>query len=125
MAENSRPDRSSSPDDWEELLRYYRELETVIGDPDSDSETIILLIDRCEKLVGRLKMLHPAENDCKTKIEEACQRLNQLMPRIRQEKEKALHQLSTLKTGRAAMSAYQRPRLGMGFTEGKFLDNKK
>jgi hypothetical protein len=125
MAENSGPDRSASPDDWEELLRYYRELETVIGDPDSDPEAIILLIDRCEELVGHLKTLPPAENDCKTKILEARQRLNQLIPRIRQEKEKALHQLSTLKTGRSAMNAYQRPRLGMGFTEGKFFDNKK
>jgi hypothetical protein len=125
MVENVELNRVSSPDDWEELFRCYRELETELCKQNFDRESVAFLIDRLDKLFDCLKISNPAEIDFQPKLGEACQRLNELIPRLRQEKENVLRQITAIKTGRAVMSAYQKPRLGMGYTEGKFLDNRK
>lgn len=113
---------------WLDLLDNYQQLELALKDDDSDPEMIVSLIEQSETLFNQLKLkVETGEITLvdKEELTRSHQQSRQLIALINKEKGNILSQINALKSGKTALNAYQKPRLGMGYTEGKFLDNKQ
>jgi hypothetical protein len=130
MVEIAEPEENAMESDWTHLLDNYQRLETAVRDEDSDPELIGQLVDQSQRIIVRLMEWEKSPEYLREvasgqALADAQQQLERLITLIQREMAKVSQRMTVLKTGRSAMNAYQRPRLGMGFTEGKFFDNKK
>lgn len=105
----------------------YEKLLQIIGDPQTEPDQIIELCDQAgAKIANLVRLLHDQnQTDIRTRLEPIFQKLLQIIPLVETEKNKAYQSLIELKTGKRAVKSYAPPPVGMGYTEGKFLDQKK
>jgi hypothetical protein len=130
MVEPFAPNSTLQTESVGELQRVYREMEALVRDENFEPERMAALMDRSEELFGQLmeqaqSSVDPPGAFFREKLVDASEQLNRLIALLRMEKEEVFQQINSLKNSRSALSAYQRPQIGMGYTEGKFLDNKK
>lgn len=121
-------EQNTNSNEWELLLNYYQELEALLEDENSDPEMITSLIEKSDQLIEKLKSMPQISNEMVLTVEllaEISGQSQKLISLMNREKDKAMNQISILKSGKTAFNAYQKPRVGMGYTEGKFLDNRK
>lgn len=111
------------------LEECYNQLVEAIKDDQADPRKIASLVDDAERIVELLTSIWQSSpikeqgelelmKTVKVKADDIVQLLQKEMGHISES-------FKTLNTGRQALNAYGMPRIGMGYTEGKFVDRKK
>ncbi|HYH02948.1 MAG TPA: hypothetical protein VEC37_07585 [Bacillota bacterium] len=111
----------------QKLDLYYEKLLRITGDPETEPDQVIELSDQASMTITNLAKLlqNQRQADIRPRLEQLYQKLLQVMRLVENEKNKAYQALIDLKTGKRAVKSYGPPPVGMGYTEGKFLDQKK
>lgn len=111
------------------LEECYDELVKTINDEEADPKRITDLVGEAEEIMGSLShILEYSEFGEQTEIEilEAIKaKADALVNLLRGEMDNIIALSKKLTTGRQAIGAYDSPLIGLGYTEGKFVDRKK
>lgn len=111
------------------LEECYDELVKTINDEEADPKRITDLVGEAEEIMGSLShILESSEFEEQTEIEilEAIKaKADALVNLLRGEMDNIIALSKKLTTGRQAIDAYDSPLIGLGYTEGKFVDRKK
>jgi chromosome segregation ATPase len=113
--------------EFQKLDLCYRKLLQAITDVQSDPEKITKLADEAAKLIVELAGTLPnlSETEQKSQLEWLFHQLQQVIA-VTEGAMSKLHQaLRELNTGKQAIRSYRSPAVGIGYTEGTFLDQKK
>jgi hypothetical protein len=104
----------------------YEQLLLVIAAAHSEPEQILKLVDEAAALIAGLTD-YQGEMEARhwSQLEKLFCKLQQVIEVTAEEKNKICRAMSNLKTGKQAIQSYRPPAVGMGYTEGKFLDQKK
>ncbi len=111
------------------LEQCYNRLKDAIADEQADPQEIAFLVDDAERIVQLLSKLwqsspHRTEDELGL-MEKAKVKAEEIVRLLQQEMERITESFKSLSSGRQALNAYNSPRVGMGYTEGKFVDRKK
>ncbi|NLW55513.1 MAG: hypothetical protein GX050_02635 [Firmicutes bacterium] len=111
------------------LEQCYNRLEDAIKDEQADPQEIAFLVDDAERIVQLLSRLLRSsplkEEDEFELVQKVKVKAEAIVQLLREEMEYIFESFKSLNTGRQAINAYEGPRVGMGYTEGKFVDRKK
>ena len=105
----------------------YEKLLQITGEPQTSPDQVIELSDQAGAIIANLATLlqDQSQTNIRLRLEPVFQKLLQIIQLVEKEKNKAYQSLMELKTGKRAVKSYAPPPVGMGYTEGKFLDQKK
>jgi hypothetical protein len=105
----------------------YRKMLQSITDGESDPEKITELADEAVRLIEELTGTLPnlSASARKSQLEWLYHQLQQVIAVTEGAKMKLFHALRELNTGKQAIRSYRSPAVGIGYTEGTFLDQKK
>lgn len=111
------------------LEECYDELVKVINAEEADPQRITDLVGEAEEIVGSLSyVLESSEFEEQSEIEslEAIKtKADAIVNLLREEMDNIVALSKKITTGRQAINAYDLPMIGLGYTEGKFVDRKK
>lgn len=110
----------------ERLSLCYSQLTEAVQSETVSPEQIIALSDKAESIIAEIKK--DSAYRATVKPEEALELKRQadgLIGLIKDEMNKLASQISKLKSGSRAVKGYQSAPVGMGYSEGKFMDIKK
>lgn len=111
------------------LEKCYDELVKVIKAEEADPQRITDLVREAEEIMGSLSYTLKSsgiEDQVETEILEAIKtKADAIVNLLREEMDTIIALSKKITTGRQAMNAYDLPMIGLGYTEGKFIDRKK
>jgi hypothetical protein len=112
---------------FSELERCYGQLLQALNAPDSGPEQVMGLVDEATALIAGLPPLPEAADQIgyRLRLVKLADQLQQVITATEVEKSKLYQAIRELKTGKQAIRSYCPPAVGMGFSEGKFVDRKK
>jgi hypothetical protein len=110
-----------------ELEQCYGRLSQVMGNPAAEPGQIIELVAEAAALFARLpEQMQAAEHsEQRRQLAKLADQLQQTITVTMTEKNKLHQAILELKIGKQAISSYRPPAVGLGYSEGKFLDQKK
>jgi hypothetical protein len=105
----------------------YGQLLSVISDTQSEPEQILKLVDETTALIAGLvaELEKAGELAPRMQLEKVSHKLQQVIAVAINGKNQVYQAIMELKTGKQVINSYRPPAVGMGYTEGKFLDQKK
>jgi prophage DNA circulation protein len=105
----------------------YEQLLSVISDTQSKPEQILELVNETTALIAGLtaELEKTGEVVPRVQLEKVFHKLQQVIAVTVNGKNQVYRAMMELKTGKQAINSYRPPAVGMGYTEGKFLDQKK
>ncbi len=111
-----------------EIETCYEQLELMLANEKAEPEQIAELVFKSEQIFKQLtdevKNLDLSEENLE-KFQSLAVKLHQLMSKLTLEINKVNELILSLKKGKQVVTAYNtQPSVGMGFTEGKFIDRK-
>jgi hypothetical protein len=106
----------------------YEQMLPVIGNADVDPDKIEALVDETNTLF--LKIAAEMEKEAigseqRIQLTKLADRLQLVITAVQMAKKQIYQSMVDLKTAKQAINSYRPPAVGMGYTEGKFLDQKK
>ena len=111
------------------LEECYDQLNEVIKDDNADPRRITELVDESERIVKSLASKIESsgiKDQDEAEILQAIKiKADAIVNLLREEMASITELFLNLKTGRQALNAYDIPPIGLGYTEGKFVDRKK
>ncbi|HEY8464805.1 MAG TPA: hypothetical protein VIM29_12510 [Bacillota bacterium] len=116
---------------WETELKkldcLYEQLLKVAADPQADPEQVVALSTEADAVISGWIAKLPSRpgRDARPQLEQLQQKLFRIRRLVETERNKAFQSLKNLKAGKRAVQSYRPPTVGLGYTEGKFLDTKK
>jgi hypothetical protein len=105
----------------------YDQLLQVLTDARPEPEQILELAEETVALLARLTdyPVEKGEIEPRLQLENLFHKLQQVIKVTVDEKDKIYQSMLKLKTSKRVFQSYRPPAVGMGYTEGKFLDQKK
>ncbi|NLM36670.1 MAG: hypothetical protein GX202_00905 [Firmicutes bacterium] len=110
------------------LENCYNRLTQVVKDEHADPKVITSLVDEAEQIVVLLNSIlqrTALEGEDEETLKTVKEKADAIVQLLHQEMETIAEQYAQLKTGRQAMDAYYSPPVGLGYSEGKFVDRKE
>ncbi|HBG17375.1 MAG TPA: hypothetical protein DDW93_11375 [Firmicutes bacterium] len=111
------------------LEECYDQLVKVIKGDSGDPQKITVLVAEAEQIVDSLSFVIQSsglENQDEVEMMKAIKiKADAIVNLLREEMDAIAELFKNITTGRQALNAYDIPPIGLGYTEGKFVDRKK
>lgn len=112
------------------LENCYNRLAEVVKDEQADPKAITSLVDEAEQIVVLLNSIlqrtgMEEEADQETIMETIKEKADAIVQLLQDEMGTIAQQYAQIRTGRQAIDAYYPQPVGLGYSEGRFVDNKK
>ena len=107
----------------------YERLLKAIKDEGADPKEISSFVDEAEQIVVLLSTIlqkKPIEEEAEFELMKAVKaKADAIIQLLHEEMETIAENYAQIKTGKQAINAYQPQSVGLGYSEGKFVDRKK
>lgn len=110
------------------LENCYDRLAQVVKDEQADPKAIASLVEEAEQIVVLLNTIlqrTPLEAEDVHTVQAVKEKADAIVQLLHEEMEVVAAHYAQIKTGRQAIDAYNPPLVGLGYSEGKFVDSKK
>ncbi len=110
------------------LENCYNRLAQAVKDEQADPKVITSLVDEAEQIVVLLNSILQRtllEEEKEQTIQTVKEKADAIVQLLQEEMGAIAEQYAQIKTGRQAINAYYPQPVGLGYSEGKFVDRKK
>ncbi|MBA2132295.1 hypothetical protein [Capillibacterium thermochitinicola] len=110
------------------LENCYDRLAQVVKDEQADPKVITSLVDEAEQIVVLLNSIlqrTPLEGEKEETLKTVKEKADAIVQLLQQEMGTIAEKYAQIKTGRQAVDAYYPQPVGLGYSEGKFVDRKE
>ncbi|NLC52922.1 MAG: hypothetical protein GX770_03025 [Firmicutes bacterium] len=110
------------------LENCYNRLAQIVKDEEADPQAITSLVDEAEQIVVLLNAIlqrASVEGEKEQNIQAVKEKADAIVQLLQEEMGTIAEQYAQIKTGRQAIDAYYPQPVGLGYSEGKFIDRKK
>lgn len=110
------------------LENCYNRLAQAVKDEQADPKEITSLVEEAEQIVVLLDAIlqrTPLEEEKEQTIQTVKEKADAIIQLLNEEMGAIAEQYAQIKTGRQAIDAYYPQPVGLGYSEGKFVDRKE
>jgi phosphoglycolate phosphatase-like HAD superfamily hydrolase len=110
------------------LENCYNRLAQAVKDDQADPKEITSLVEEAEQIVVLLDAIlqrTPLEEEKEQTIQTVKEKADAIIQLLNEEMGAIAEQYAQIKTGRQAIDAYYPQPVGLGYSEGKFVDRKE